>query len=264
MGAEFSCAHPRKSLEDSLEAVCDGVEAVADTVEQAFDDVTKPSPARPFCKLSDADVLAAQKWFHELLQLQGRVFERGAPVVYEDATLAGFLERMGLLSLQPPAADKREEAGSADALEEAMKEKLHSIPIGHWLMADPGRKGYTLDEWSALVGRLLGPSLIADEQTIPFDDPLPVSTLLPLAEEGALVCGCSNHSTLDQMEHMMDAQGAAVASSSACRGTAAMGDGRARIRPTTRARKERSNPECGCNACAAASCRPRLQVQCLR
>lgn len=157
MGQEFSCAQPRKHLEDSFDAVCEGVDRVADKIEHALDEVTKSAPARPFCNLSDQERLAAHRWFDELRHQQGREFERSAPVVFEDALMAACLDKVGLLG--PVAADMTEAHRVEPALEK-MQEKLHAIPVGHWLRADPGRKGYDLNEWFELISRLCGPYLV--------------------------------------------------------------------------------------------------------
>ena len=160
--SQMSCTMPRKipTLEESLEAVCDGVEHVADRVEAAWDDATAQPPAKPSCALSDEEKLAAHRWLHELVQQQNRASQGGAPCVYEDVTMARFLESIGLLSLSTattgkfPGAVPVEGMSARDGIEgsrdepktEAMLSRLHSIPIGHWLVADPGRKGYHIEE----------------------------------------------------------------------------------------------------------------------
>ena len=154
--SQMSCTMPRKmpTLEESLEAVCDSVEHVADRVEAAWDDATAQPPTKTSCMLTDEEKLSAHLWFDELVQQQRRANQDGAACVYEDATMARFLHSIGLLSLSTVTATEFSGAVEAsatqggglngcldDSLTDLMLSRLHSIPVGHWLVADPGRKG---------------------------------------------------------------------------------------------------------------------------
>ena len=87
---------------------------------------------------------------------------------------------------------------------ESVIRRLHAIPVGRWLKADPGRRGYTSEEWISLIQHLQSPIALVEAPTIPPDNPLPVSALLQIPSRGLLVCGCANDSTLDRVEHMID------------------------------------------------------------
>ena len=237
MGQEFSCAGPRKAIaslptfEQGVERVVDSIEQTAEQIEGALDDALRPAPARPSSHLSDREREAAVSSFYRLLEEQGRCIDAANPVVYEDTAMASLMQQSSLLEMKGavvPAPDGPESLHDDPAVR-AMLLRLHAIPVGHWLQGDRGRKGYTLDDWLELVSRLQGPRLRAEEHTVPIDDPLPVSALLQLEEQGVLVCGCGNSSTLDQLEHMLDAQGAAIASARSC--VAASSDPLGSVRP---------------------------------
>ena len=66
---------------------------------------------------------------------------------------------------------------------------LHRFPVGRWLKADPTRRAYSLAEWIMLLQQLQAPSLSLELCTVPIDDPLPVTALLQLPEQGLLACG---------------------------------------------------------------------------
>ena len=195
--------------EDGFERVVDGVERTTEFVEQAIDDATRSSPAKVESSLSDRERGAAVALFWHLVREQGGNIAGATAMVYEDAAMVLCLQRLDLVDGSAPAASfaelgyrLRELAGKPAA--PSVLRRLHVIPVGRWLKADPGRRSYSADEWVSLIQHLQSPLALVEAPTIPPDNPLPVSALLQIPARELLVCGCGNDSTFDRVEQYID------------------------------------------------------------
>ena len=160
-GQEMSCTSRGKfpaSFEEDIDAMVDGVENAAEYVEQAIDDATRYPPPKADCELSDKERSAAMGLFWLLVREQGGNIAGTAPAVYEDAAMARCLQRVCLIdadgasaaasaSSTSMAVDPQENVDVDAPLVQTMLRRLHAFPVGHWLKADPGRRGYTAGEW---------------------------------------------------------------------------------------------------------------------
>ena len=220
MGQELSCTSRGKPLAEQFEhglgQVVAAGEAAADYVEQALDDATSCPPATATCELSDKEQIAAVGIFWQLVREQGNGVTGSSAVIYEDMAMALCLQRLGVLSSIDALGSERERERSSSAATglhevaseppvELMLQRLHALPVGQWLVSDPTRRCYKVDEWVSLLSKLQCPALLVETATVPVDYPLPVSAVLQIPSKAVLVCGCANDSPLDRVEHMLDA-----------------------------------------------------------
>ena len=222
MGAEqsqLSCTSRGKpisfeSIEEGVDQAIDGVaneiEDAAEVLEQVIDDALRAPPATAHCKLSTSEGSVADSLFWHLVRAQGGTVAGGTAVLYEGLAMAIVLQRLRLLELgEGEVGASHTTASSAppprtlegDDLVAAMMRRLHRFPVGHWLKADPTRRGYTLEEWMQLLRHLQMPLMLMETSTIPTDNPLPISTLLQVPGRSLLICGCANDSSLDKACH---------------------------------------------------------------
>ena len=221
---------PIRSLEDGFEAVVDGLDRSAEILEQAIDDATRgPEPAQSHCRMGEKERKAANALFWQLTRAQNGGVQAAVPEVHEDAAMAHLMQRLKLIDGSEPRsqrylqqlAQESEETSTPMSMRElvgqppceSMLRHLHAFPVGHWLRADPRRRGYTVDDWEMLLQMLLAPQPLVECLTIPQENPLPISALLQIPSKGILVCGCANDSYLDKAEHMIDGPANTVAAS---------------------------------------------------
>jgi hypothetical protein len=150
MGQELSCTSRGKlpSFEEGFDRVVDAIEGTADFVEQAVDDATRAPPAKAESSLSDKERSAALAVFWQLVREQGGHVAGATALVYEDAAMALCLQQLQLLGGEEAAAASESAAESAsfglrelagEPASEAVLRRLHAIPVGRWLKADPVR-----------------------------------------------------------------------------------------------------------------------------
>ena len=221
MGQEMSCTSRGKfpqSFDEGFDRFVDGVEGAAEVIEQAVDDSLRAVPAKAQSSLSDKERDAATALFWQLVREQGGAHASGATaLVFEDAAMALCLQQLNLVDgdeVDLGVHGLRELVGEPAA--ESVIRRLHAIPVGRWLKADPGRRGYTSEEWISLIQHLQSPIALVEAPTIPPDNPLPVSALLQIPSRGLLVCGCANDSTLDRVEHMIDGPTSMPSAAASC------------------------------------------------
>ena len=153
MGQELSCVHNRKipTLEEGFSQVCDGVDRLGENIDHAIEGLTRETPARPQCELSDKERAAATGFFWQLAREQagGEAVAEDA-AVYEDASMALCLQQLSVLPPSPQQEGGAGGSGGAAGLQglqgeppvRAMLRLLHHFPVGHWLKGDPTRRGY--------------------------------------------------------------------------------------------------------------------------